>query len=118
MATEKFEKKNWNIFSFRLPFESSLIFEVNVNVDSKKEPFCTGWEKNENNKLLPRKVNLSHAMEPKTLAENASDLNLKLMKWRLLPSLNLEKIAKQKCLLLGSGTLGCNIARALLVIVV
>ena len=48
------------------------------------------------------------------MAENAVDLNLKLMKWRMLPSLDLEKISKTSCLLLGSGSLGCQVARVLL----
>ena len=49
-----------------------------------------------------------------SLAKSSVDLNLKLMRWRLLPSHDLDTIAQTSCLLLGSGTLGCNVARCLL----
>jgi len=74
-----------------------------------------GWERNKQQKLSPRFVNMSRTMDPEKLAESAVDLNLKLMRWRLLPELDLETISQTKCLLLGAGTLGCNVARNLLV---
>ena len=47
------------------------------------------------------------------LARDAVDLNIKLMKWRMLPNVDLELIKGTKCLLFGSGTLGCQLARNL-----
>ena len=49
------------------------------------------------------------------LADQSVDLNLKLIKWRISPTLNLEKIKNTRCLLLGAGTLGSYISRNLLV---
>ena len=49
------------------------------------------------------------------LADQAVDLNLKLMKWRIAPGLDLERIKNTKCLLLGAGTLGSYVARNLMV---
>jgi ubiquitin-like modifier-activating enzyme ATG7 len=72
------------------------------------------WEKDAKGESKPRMVNLAAQMDPKKLLTTAVDLNLKLMKWRLAPEMKLDEISKLKCLLLGSGTLGCNVARALL----
>jgi ubiquitin-like modifier-activating enzyme ATG7 len=73
-----------------------------------------GWERNKQGKLAPRSIDLSSFMTPTRLAENSIDLNLKLMRWRLLPALDLPTLTGSKCLLLGAGTLGCNVARCLL----
>lgn len=92
----------------------SRLFYVNLptdfNFDSLK---WTGWERNSEGKLMPKGVSMGKSMDPMEVAKHFSTLNLKLMKWRLLPSLNLDIIYKQKCLLFGAGTLGCSIARSL-----
>ena len=49
-----------------------------------------------------------------TIAENAVDLNINLMKWRMCPGLNTQIIKEKKYLLIGSGTLGCHVSRCLL----
>lgn len=74
-----------------------------------------GWERNGKGVLGPRVVNLSTVLDPFVLSESASTLNLSLMRWRLVPQLDLDRIQNSKCLLLGAGTLGCGVARNLLV---
>ncbi|KAJ5355782.1 Molybdenum cofactor biosynthesis MoeB [Penicillium concentricum] len=77
-------------------------------------PKVTGWERNSTGKLAGRVVNLTEYMDPKRLADQSVDLNLKLIKWRISPTLDLEKIKHTKCLLLGAGTLGSYVSRNLL----
>ncbi|XP_033373366.1 ubiquitin-like modifier-activating enzyme ATG7 isoform X4 [Parus major] len=94
----------------------SIIFEIKLP-ETPLGPDCpkaVGWEKNQKGGMGPRMVNLSECMDPKRLAESSVDLNLKLMCWRLVPTLDLEKIVAAKCLLLGAGTLGCSVARTLM----
>ncbi|KAK6542580.1 Autophagy protein 7 [Orbilia ellipsospora] len=77
-------------------------------------PKITGWERNREKKLLPRFADLSQMMDPTRLADSAVDLNNRLMKWRIAPDLDLDKIKETKCLLLGAGTLGAYVSRILL----
>lgn len=77
-------------------------------------PKVTGWERNENNKLGNRTVDLAAYMDPTKLADQSVDLNLKLMKWRIAPNLDLDVMKETKCLLLGAGTLGSYVSRNLL----
>ncbi|XP_069907204.1 ubiquitin-like modifier-activating enzyme ATG7 isoform X3 [Oryctolagus cuniculus] len=94
----------------------SIIFEVKLPemAFSPDCPKAVGWEKNQKGGMGPRMVNVSGCMDPKRLAESSVDLNLKLMCWRLAPTLDLDKVVSAKCLLLGAGTLGCNVARTLM----
>lgn len=73
-----------------------------------------GWERNSQNKMIPKLTDLSALNDPLTLADQAVDLNLKLMKWRAAPDIDLDSIKNAKCLLLGAGTLGCYVSRGLL----
>lgn len=99
---------------------NSLVFEVQYDepflstTRAKSDVRVMGWEANARGKPGPRIMELGGILDPIRLAETSVDLNLKLMRWRQLPSLDLEKIAQTKCLLLGAGTLGCYTARSLL----
>uniref|UniRef100_A0A8D8RGY4 Ubiquitin-like modifier-activating enzyme ATG7 n=1 Tax=Cacopsylla melanoneura TaxID=428564 RepID=A0A8D8RGY4_9HEMI len=88
--------------------------KIPAEEDGGGEIKFVGWEKNERGKFGPRHVSLKETMDPTRLASSSIDLNLKLMKWRLMPELDLDVVKGAKCLLLGAGTLGCNVARALL----
>lgn len=59
-------------------------------------------------------VNLAETMDPETIANQNAELNLKLMMWKHEPELPIDKLRNVRCLLLGAGTVGCNIARNLL----
>ncbi|KAL9261987.1 Ubiquitin-like modifier-activating enzyme atg7-like protein, partial [Drosera capensis] len=85
-------------------FESYTVLEVGRESKPEKKK----------KKSDTRCISLANSMDPIRLATSAADLNLKLMTWRALPSLNLDVLSATKCLLLGAGTLGCQVARTLL----
>ncbi|XP_005180237.1 ubiquitin-like modifier-activating enzyme ATG7 [Musca domestica] len=101
-----------------MDLSSSLLWQITqkeaCNFDDVEQLKFVGWELNKNQKPQPRMVSMRDSMDPQLLTENSINLNLKLMKWRLLPDLNLDVIAKTKCLLFGAGTLGCAVSRMLL----
>lgn len=118
----KYQWKKANIIQLKVDRQNvhdithSTVITVNIG-DGKEWPRegygTVGWERNKN-KLVPKSLNLSAIMDSTKLASAAVDLNLKLMKWRLSPNLDLDTVQNTKCLLLGAGTLGCNVARNLL----
>ncbi|VFR02264.1 unnamed protein product [Cuscuta campestris] len=96
----------------------SLVGEALISVsqgwrDHQIIPKVVGWETNKG-KMASRCITLAETMDPTRLAISAADLNLKLMRWRALPSLNVNLLSATKCLLLGAGTLGCQVARMLM----
>lgn len=96
-----------------LPTDSSLSSTATTS-RIPPTPKVVGWERNAQGKLSGRLADLTEYMDPKKLADSAVDLNLKLMKWRISPNLNLDKIKETKCLLLGAGTLGSYVSRNLM----
>ena len=66
-------------------------------------PSAVGWETNVKQKLGPRVADMGSSMDPARLAESAADLNIRLMKWRAAPSLDVDRLSSTRCLLLGAG---------------
>ncbi|OJJ50439.1 hypothetical protein ASPZODRAFT_126301 [Penicilliopsis zonata CBS 506.65] len=97
-----------------LILESKISTPSHIESSPRTMPKVTGWERNLAGKLTGRTVDLTEYMDPKRLADQSVDLNLKLMKWRISPHLDLDKVKQTKCLLLGAGTLGSYVARNLL----
>ncbi|KAF1757592.1 hypothetical protein GCK72_014048 [Caenorhabditis remanei] len=69
-------------------------------------PRSSGWE-------MHYSADLKKYFDPKIMMEESVDLNLKLIKWRLNPDLELERYSNLKVLILGAGTIGCNLARGI-----
>ncbi|KAJ0175077.1 hypothetical protein K1T71_009218 [Dendrolimus kikuchii] len=114
-------KTNVNVIGLRCDKNGSLNNSLLYTVDVMPEGYQSvdtagwvGWERNDKGNFGPKLANMSASMDPVILADSSSDLNVKLMKWRLVPDLDVEVMKHTKCLLLGAGTLGCHVARDLL----
>ncbi|KAH3674212.1 hypothetical protein WICMUC_003454 [Wickerhamomyces mucosus] len=83
----------------------------NIELDHTR---VSGWERTAQGKLGPKLADLGSLIDPIKLSEQSVDLNLKLMKWRVAPDIDLDIVKNSKVLLLGSGTLGSYVSRALL----
>ena len=100
---------------YQWPTSSSTSSSSSSNNNKSSSLYrCVGWELNKNNKPGPRSIDLRPLVSPAHLSRQANDLNLRLMKWRALPSLDVDMLSRMRVLLLGAGTLGCGVARTLL----
>eukprot|EP00934_Nitzschia_sp_Nitz4_P007578 Nitzschia sp. Nitz4//scaffold366_size23882//18231//20270//NITZ4_008443-RA/size23882-processed-gene-0.33-mRNA-1//-1//CDS//3329549314//7568//frame0 len=109
-GVQLYEKKELILLQVDIPSPADYTPEATL----QKAP-VVGWELNlQKNKPLPKWVDLKPLLDSRHLAIQAADLNLQLMKWRMIPSLDVELLRSTKVLLLGAGTLGCSVARTLL----
>jgi ubiquitin-like modifier-activating enzyme ATG7 len=76
---------------------------------------AVGWELDDRGRARPRVARLPRtSLDPVAVSEASASLNLSLMRWRMLPELDLPLLASTRALILGCGTLGCHLARDLL----
>uniref|UniRef100_A0A8D8JSZ3 Ubiquitin-like modifier-activating enzyme ATG7 n=4 Tax=Culex pipiens TaxID=7175 RepID=A0A8D8JSZ3_CULPI len=115
MSCPQITQKTINCICLKNNVASSIVFTLEIQSTdlNLEKPLWVGWETN-NGRLIPRSVDMSKIMDPLKMVEKSINLNLTLMKWRLVPNLNLDIISTTKYLLLGAGTLGCGVARSLL----
>lgn len=125
LALEQWGREYLQVLCYRennrgLPdLDRCLIVDITLSAypglrDQNHVPQAMGWEYDALQKKGPKMVDLASSMDPVRLSTYAADLNLKLMRWRLLPTLDMDLLSKTKCLLLGAGTLGCQVARGLM----
>ena len=72
--------------------------DAGADASSGTPPAAVGWEANAKGKMGARMVDLAPFMDPQRRAIESSDLNLKLMRWRFLPELDIEKLSRTKVL--------------------
>ena len=98
----------------KVPLKEDYEWNTSADAPLSAKYKVVGWELNARNKPGPRWVNLKPLLDQNHLAIQAADLNLKLMKWRMIPNLDINRLQSSKVLLVGAGTLGCSVARTLL----
>ena len=115
---EKLNEKN-NIYLIKDPLIiSENTLEKNLTVKAIRLELKNSNEMNDSPLLVrvfkEKSINMKSFLSKEQMIEDQSSLNLKLMKWRLEPRLDLQQLSNTKILMLGTGTLGCNLARLLI----
>jgi ubiquitin-like modifier-activating enzyme ATG7 len=108
--------KNYQVY-YDCYIKDTSIYNNNHNINKNKNSTKNGlWvTRLQNNVQTPiHIVNMKQHIDAKQIAMDSIKLNLDLMKWRVLPDLDLTNIMDKKVALFGMGTLGCAAARQLL----
>ncbi|KAF4676727.1 Autophagy protein 7 [Perkinsus chesapeaki] len=93
-----------------------LLKPANADLDTSLFDPVPGWVAFPSPKGKPSAtttLDLRRVLDPASLVASATDLNVRLMQWRVLPSLDPDRIMSLRCLLIGAGTLGCAVSRTL-----
>eukprot|EP01028_Stygiella_incarcerata_P003031 TRINITY_DN1575_c2_g1_i1.p1 TRINITY_DN1575_c2_g1~~TRINITY_DN1575_c2_g1_i1.p1 ORF type:complete len:694 (+),score=197.83 TRINITY_DN1575_c2_g1_i1:138-2219(+) len=107
-----------NVASWRRnDLTSSFIITIRTpavsDLEASKEKMA-GWLTSQDGKLRAHVIDMHHMMDEGSRLRSSLMLNLQLMKWRQFPGLRLDVLREAKCLIIGAGTLGCNVSRVLL----
>ncbi|KAM3726433.1 Ubiquitin-like modifier-activating enzyme ATG7 [Dirofilaria immitis] len=105
--------QNAKFVCYRSGCVPSVIMHLGWETGGNLSTAAVGWERMKGS-LSPAFIDLRDSLDPLKLMEFSTELNLRLIRWRLVPNINLQRFANSKCLILGAGTLGCNVARSLL----
>jgi ubiquitin-like modifier-activating enzyme ATG7 len=79
--------------------------------------YCVVQKTTQERKYVKKNVarmDLSSHLNEDARASYSADLNLRLMRWRMLPGLDIDRIKGTKCLLVGAGTLGCYLSMSMM----
>lgn len=100
------------IYNFinKYDLKNSLVLTVDLSAAKIDRESYTGCDATN----IPPSIDLKSSLDEASLATDAVDLNIKLMKWRVLPTLDLDLIKSTKVLMFGAGTLGCQLSRNLI----
>ncbi|KAJ1361436.1 hypothetical protein KIN20_020682 [Parelaphostrongylus tenuis] len=108
LAAVAYLKRSWRWCSFISLRGGHGLSEFKISWDGLEEsepPAVVGWERNREGKLLPQFVDMRQQFDPKKLMEQSVELNLSLIKWRLVPEMQLDRFTSLKVLIFGAGTL-------------
>ena len=95
-------------------FEIEPIDILKLRIKNETPEFYKGLLQSQKKVIKPDVIDMQQYLNPDQICKSALSMNNKLMKWRLVPDLDLDNISNTRCLILGGGTLGCHVARNLL----